>query len=125
MSEERDSLYEDLKHFQREQERIRAIVGRIGGKDRSRANKLINRTFIVLIVLLFVVDLLRHFLSIEIILPPLFFMEVSILLISVKIILMISQQTRVEHFQFWILHSIEFRLNEISTRIRKIEEKSS
>jgi len=31
----------------------------------------------------------------------------------------------VEHFQFWILNSIEFRLNDISRRIEGIEKKVS
>jgi len=41
----------------------------------------------------------------------------------IKIILMISKQTRVEHFQFWILNSIEFQINLMSKKIRDIEDR--
>ncbi len=35
---------------------------------------------------------------------------------------MIHKQARVEHFQFWILNSIEFRLNDVSKKLSRIEE---
>jgi hypothetical protein len=43
--------------------------------------------------------------------------------VSLKIIWMIYKQTKVEHFQFWILNSIEFRLNNVSKQLNDIEEK--
>ena len=55
-------------------------------------------------------------------LPPLFSIELGVLLVSVKIIWMIHKQGRVEHFQFWILNSIEFRLNEITKSVRRLED---
>jgi hypothetical protein len=36
---------------------------------------------------------------------------------------MISKQTKVEHFQFWILNSIEFQINLMSKKIRDIEDR--
>jgi len=36
---------------------------------------------------------------------------------------MIHKQAKVEHFQFWILHSIEFRLNALAKQLRGIDEK--
>jgi hypothetical protein len=58
-------------------------------------------------------------------LPPLFSIELGVLLVSVKIIWMIHKQARVEHFQFWILNSIEFRLNEITKSVRRLEDVAS
>ena len=69
-----------------------------------------------------ILDALRHVVGIPIPLPPLFSIELGILLVSVKIIWMIHKQTKVEHFQFWILNTIEFRLNEISKKISAIEK---
>jgi hypothetical protein len=74
------------------------------------------------IILLLIFDLLRHTLNIAIPLPPLFSIEIGILLISIKIVWMIYKQTKVEHFQFWILNSIEFRLNNLSRQINGIEK---
>ena len=51
--------------------------------------------------------------------------ELGILLVSVKIVWMIHKQTKVEHFQFWILNSIEFRLNDLSNRLRSIERNTA
>ena len=51
-------------------------------------------------------------------------LEIGVLLVSVKIIWMIHKQTKVEHFQFWILNSIEFRLNAISKKLTQIEKKN-
>jgi len=45
--------------------------------------------------------------------------------VSIKIIWMIHQQQKIDHFQFWILNSIEFRLNEIVRRTRIIESQKA
>ncbi len=49
--------------------------------------------------------------------------ELGMVLVSLKILWMIRKQARVEHFQFWILHSIEFRLNSLAKNIREMDEK--
>ncbi len=51
-----------------------------------------------------------------------FSIEIGVLLVSLKIIWMMHKQTKVEHFQFWILNSIEFRLNDMSKKIEKIRK---
>jgi hypothetical protein len=76
-------------------------------------------------VILFCLDLLRHLFHIELPLPQMFSVELAVLLVSIKIIWMIHKGTKVEHFQFWVLNSIEFRLNDVSKHIREIEKKLS
>ncbi len=51
-----------------------------------------------------------------------FSVEIAVLLVSMKIIWMIHKQQKVEHFQFWILNTIEFQMNNTAVRIRKIEK---
>jgi hypothetical protein len=123
--DERDirSLDEELEHFRSEKEKIRELVGRIGGATSNRRDRFLNAVFIVAIGFLLVADILRHTLGLPLPLPPLVSLELGVLLVSVKIIWMIHKQSRVEHFQFWILNSIEFRLNEVSRRIRDIEKR--
>ena len=116
-------LAEELEHFRAEKEKIRNLIGQIGGAKSARKEKSITIAFVVAIIVLFVLDVMRHLLGVSIPLPPLFSLEVGILLVSIKIIWMIHKQTRVEHFQFWILNSIEFRLNDISKQIREMEER--
>jgi hypothetical protein len=51
-------------------------------------------------------------------------MELVLLLVSLKIIWMIHRQTKVDHFQFWVLNSIEFQINMMSKRLRELEERT-
>jgi hypothetical protein len=114
-------LQEELKEFQKERNAIKDIIGSIGGKTSGRNDRFLNISFITVIVILFILDVMRHILRIDIPLPALFSIEIGLLLVSIKIIWMIHKQMKVEHFQFWILNSIEYRINDISKKLTKIE----
>lgn len=116
-------LTEELRKFQEEKEKIRGVVGQIGGRSNRKRDKAVTLMFVVLLLMLFAADICRHVLNIPLPLPSLFSLEVGILLVSIKIIWMIHSHARVEHFQFWILNSIEFRIDQISNRLRDIEGK--
>ncbi|MDA3884185.1 MAG: hypothetical protein PF638_01180 [Candidatus Delongbacteria bacterium] len=123
MSEkEMKALQEELEQYRKEKEKIKSIIGSIGGKTLSKYDRIFNVLFITFLVVFFVLDILRHFFNVETSLPPLFSLEIGLLLVSIKIIWMIHKQTKVEHFQFWILNSIEFRVNDVSKKIKKIEK---
>lgn len=117
-----EALTEELEHFRQEKEKVRKLVGQIGGKATAKRDRAINVVFVIAIVTLFSLDFSRHLFGLSIPLAPLFSIELGLLLVSVKIIWMINREMKVEHFQFWILNSIEFRLNDISKRMRQIEE---
>lgn len=117
-----DELKEELKKFHTEKEKIRAIMGQVGGKHSAKRDHIITGIFIVLIAVLFILDLGHHIFHWQIPVPPLFSIAVGVLLISVKIIMMIHKMTKVDHFQFWILNSIEFRVDQVHCRLRKIEK---
>ena len=119
-----EHLEQELTQFQEEQEKIRALIGGIGGRKTARAEKLANVAFTGAVILLFTCDLLRHWAHVPIPIAPMFSLELGVLLVSLKIIWMIRNQTRVEHFQFWILNSIEFRVDQISNRLRNIEKQA-
>ena len=116
-----DSLEQELNAFREEKEKIRTIIGQIGGAESRRTDRILNVTFILLLMLLLTADVLRHFFDLSW-LPSLVSLEIGVLLVSMKIIWMIHKQAKVEHFQFWILNSIEFRLNEISKHVNDIIE---
>ena len=117
-----EELADELRQFQEEKEKIRKIIGQIGGKSSAKRQTVVTAIFVGAMLVLFVLDVSRHFLKIPVPLPPLFSIEIGILLVSIKIIMMIQKQTRVEHFEFWILNSIEFRVDQISKRLRAIED---
>ena len=116
------ALIEELEQFRQEKQKIRDVVGQIGGSAESRLDKIINVVFVLSITLLFFVDSIMHFFNIPVSLPPMISIEVGLLLVSIKIIWMIHKQTKVNHFQFWILNSIEFRLNDLSKDIKDIKK---
>jgi hypothetical protein len=122
---DQSALLEELEQFRKEKERIRHLVGQIGGKHSQKKDHLINIVFIIAMVALFVLDLLRHLLHLEIPLPQMFSIELAVLLVSIKIIWMIHRGTKVEHFQFWVLNSIEFRLNDVAKHLREIDKRLS
>lgn len=125
MSDELDpeALMAELEQFRREKERIRRLVGQIGGKHSQKKDHVINIVFIAAMIALLSMDLLHHFFDVKEFIPSIFSLELAVLLVSIKIIWMIHKGTKVEHFQFWVLNSIEFRLNDISKQIQEIEKR--
>ena len=115
LEDEISDLKLELEHFQQEKERVRAIVGKIGGLPKFRT-KLFNGIFIVILVISVTVsiiggDKLR-----------LLMIELATVALSLKIIYLIHCQMRINHFKFWILSSIEWRINEMKKDIRKLKK---
>lgn len=115
-------LRRELEQYQKEQDKIRRVVGQIGGAKSAKRDKAITVGFMAALLVLFVLDMCRHILHLPLPLPPLFSIELGVLMVSIKIIWMIHKQGKVEHFQFWILNAIEFRLNDIGKRMKQLEK---
>lgn len=107
-----DTLAEEIEQFKREKERIRAIIGRIGGVPSFR-QKLFNVLFGLAVVSCFIVSLVTHG---KLVLPMI---EIGVILISVKIMYLLHTFLRQMHFMFWVLSSIEWRLNEMDRRTKE------
>ncbi len=117
-----ESLKKELESYKKEKEKIRQIVGAIGGRVKSKVDAWINWTLIVSMILLFGIAIMHHVFHINVFLPATFYIEMGMLFLSLKMIYMIHNQMKVNHFQFWILNSIEFRLNAIAKKIKEIDE---
>jgi hypothetical protein len=116
-------MREELEHYWKEKEKVRQLVGQIGGNQNSRKHLILNIVFLIVVGLLFLFDLSRHIFDLRITgFPAILSIEIAILLVSLKVIWMIHTKTKVDHFQFWILNSIEFQMNNIARRVRKIEK---
>jgi len=118
LEDEISDLKQELEHFQQEKERIRAIIGKIGGVPKFRT-KFINAIFIFIIIVSVVVSIIA---GEEL---RLLMIELATVTLSVKIIYMIHLQMRINHFQFWILSSIEWRINETIKHIKETKKESS
>lgn len=108
-------LRQSLENFEKEKERVRAIIGKIGGVPRFRT-KLINAVFIAAILVAGIISVIGGDKW------RLLMVELTTVLLSVKIIYMIHVQMRVNHFKFWILSAIEWRINEMMAEIRRLKK---
>ncbi len=106
---------EELEHFAKEKEKIRQIVGRIGGNPTTES-RIFNWAMIVLIIACLIS---APFLPERWELPA---VELGIGLISLKLFMFLRNEAKVTHFQFWMLSSLEWRLNDMGKRLAKIDE---
>ncbi|WP_319372036.1 hypothetical protein [uncultured Ilyobacter sp.] len=109
-------LQEEMEHYKLEQEKVKQIVGSIGSSHQSRAHKILNGVFLTIVVVSFFMGGILHYI------PVTLSLELGVLLVSLKIAWMIHEQQKVNHFQFWILNSLEIRLNSLQTGSRKIHK---
>ncbi|MFC1570226.1 hypothetical protein ACFL4E_00400 [Candidatus Omnitrophota bacterium] len=111
-------LETEIKSFEQEREKIRGIIGKIGGMPTHKA-RIINIIFIILVLAVFAASLvwggrIRFFM-----------IELGILLLSLKLVYFLESHMRLNHFQFWILSSLEWRMDKIDKTLRGITKKLS
>jgi len=115
LGNEIDDLKRELESFQQEKERVRAILGKIGGVPTFN-EKLINAAFIIVIVVSVVISVIAGEKW------RLLMIELATVALSVKIIYLMHCQMRMNHFKFWILSSIEWRINEMMVQIKQLKK---
>ena len=115
LENEINDLKRELESFQQDKERVRAIIGQIGGMPTFHT-KLINVAFIVVIAVSVVVSVISDEKW------RLLMIELATVTLSIKIIYLIHCQMRINHFKFWILSSIEWRINEMMTLVKKMKK---
>lgn len=120
--DELEALRAELAQYRSEKEKIRDVIGQISGKSTVKRDAIINTIFLVIVLGVFIFDVVRYAANLDVpFLPTSLLIETAVLLVSVKIIWMIYRQSRIDHFQFWILNSIEFRMNMISRRLATMD----
>ncbi len=114
LEDEISDLKQALEQFQQEKERVRAIIGKIGGVPKFRT-KLTNIIFIIVVLVSITVSVIGGEKL------RLLMIELAMVTLSLKIIYLIHCQMRVNHFKFWILSSIEWRINEMMRHIKQLK----
>ena len=114
IEEEIEDLRQEIDHFQHEKERVRQMVGKVGGIPTFNT-KVYNIIFALALVLCFAISLV--FFQYELV--RLAMIEMAVALVSVKLMLLIHSQGKVNHLQLWILSSLEWRLNEIMKLVKQ------
>ncbi len=115
LEDEIADLKQELERFQQEKDRVRAIIGKIGGVPKFHS-KLINIIFIIVIVVSVVVSIVSGEKW------RLLMIEFATVALSAKILYMIHCQMRVNHFKFWILSSIEWQLIELRKQMKHAKQ---
>jgi hypothetical protein len=109
--EELQDLIQEVEDYKKEKERVREIVGKIGGAPTT-TTKYLNIIFIVFVLADLMISLASEGKL------RLAMVELAIFAISLKLIYLIHKQSRVNHLQTWILSSLEWRVNEVLKEIR-------
>ena len=117
IEQELNDLRKELENFQNEKDRVRQIIGSIGGVPKFH-NKLFNWILIIATAICMIISITVHNLSVRLLM-----IELASAAVSVKIIYLMHCQMKVNHFQVWVLSSIEWRLTELSKKIREATEK--
>lgn len=112
-----EQLREELQEFHREKERLRSIVSEIGGSGKTQ-HKLVNTLLMVIIAVLLIAGGVLQKITLALTL------QLAILIGIFKLIWMFYEAQRANHFQFWILNSLEFKINEITKKVRKLEKEA-
>jgi len=111
--EELSDLRREIEHFQKEKERVRSIVGQIGGMPQFSV-KIMNVIFFIVILICFVVSILTQgHISILMI-------DIGLIALAVKLIILMHYISRVNHFQLWIMTSMEWRINEMNKHVKSV-----
>ncbi len=109
-------LENEMENYKREQEKVKKLIGSIGATHSSRNHKILNGIFLIVVVGSFFAGGVLHYIPFNL------SIELGVLLVSIKIAWMIHEQQKVNHFQFWILNSIELRLNSLQTNFKKLQK---
>lgn len=112
-----DELKKQLDEYKEEKERVRMLLGQIGSSNNLKKDKYINIVFLSIVVSLFALGAI--FKTISMVLS----LELGVLLVSLKIAWMIHEQSKVNHFQFWVLTTVEFKVTELSSKIQELQKK--
>ena len=102
-----ESLKEDIDLYSRERKRVRKLIEAISGRSYYRRDTILNIVFLVGIMVLFTLERTTE------LIPSSLSLQLGILLVSLKIVWMIHVNAKFHHFQFWILNSLEQRVNKI------------
>ncbi len=117
LNERERELVRELEEYKREKERVKRLLGTMGGHVTGKREIFINILFLLVVLAFVALEIATHFL------PPFVSLEVGLLFLSVKIVWMMYNARRVNHFQFWILNSIEYRVNQLDRKLNEIDRR--
>ena len=116
-----DELVAELESYRRQRKALDTLVKEIGGKGSAKRTTILNVVFIAALTILFTLDVLRHFMEFTYI-PENLSLQIGVVMISLKVIWLAHKRNQVEHFQFWIMNSLELRINQILDEVKAVRK---
>ena len=107
-------LKEEFQEYQKEKQQISEVIRKAEGRNNSQ-HKIISAIFVIVIVAILILGIILNRLTL------LQTLEIATLLAVLKVIWLFYDLQKSMHFQFWLLNSLESRLNEIDKKARNIE----
>lgn len=108
-------LREEFQEYQKEKQQISEIIHKAEGRHNSQ-HKIISTIFVVLILTVLIAGFILHRLNLV------HTLQIVTMLAVLKVIWLFYDLQKSMHFEFWLLNSLEFRLNEIDKRQRRFEK---
>jgi hypothetical protein len=118
MDKEQDAeIAAEFQRYTEEGEELRRLLARTKALGDNRIHRTINVLLFIAAGILCGLQLtIRPF-------EGFVSLEIGLFLVSFKLILMVDSSIRFNHFQFWILHSIEQRVNRMADRLDAMERR--
>ncbi|WGK68657.1 hypothetical protein P0082_09225 [Candidatus Haliotispira prima] len=110
-------LQEEIKLYQREHTNVDNMLGKLGGVQSHKKERILNVIILCIAIAAFALNIMFKLVD------PIYTVEFGILLISIKIIMLIHSLSKMSHFNFWILHSIDLRINDIARKQDLLEHR--
>lgn len=107
-----EELKKELEDFYEKKQKLRKLV-----EKQAKKEMLFNITFLVIVLGFFILGaILKH-------IDATLSLEIAILLVSVKMVWMIYEQQKANHFFFWILSTLEHEVNQLHVTIHTLKKK--
>ncbi|MCD6365527.1 MAG: hypothetical protein J7M14_06590 [Planctomycetes bacterium] len=120
---EYEDLEAQLNSLRSQRDNILDVIGQVGDVSNRRRVVTVNIILLTAILCIFGLDVIRQVAGWQWrYLPPMLLMELAVLVISARIFWMIHRHSKVDHFHFSMLNSIESCLKLITEHLTAIEK---
>lgn len=105
-----DELKKELQDFYLKKQKLRTVV-----EKKAKKEMLMNVSFLLIVLITFILGaIVKH-------IPAQLSVEIAILLVSLKMVWMIYEQQKANHFFFWILNTLEHEMSQVHITLHSIK----
>ena len=106
-----EELKKELQDFYLKKQKLRTIV-----EKQAKKEMFMNVAFLLIVLITFFLGaIVKH-------IPAQLSVEIAILLVSLKMVWMIYEQQKANHFFFWILNTLEHEMSRVHITVHSIKK---